>query len=63
MPSYERPCEICGKVSTSHADDYECKYCSIDHNACCRDEEFDCCKECASKMRKEGVPSRVTIWT
>jgi hypothetical protein len=47
--SYQRPCEICGKISTSHADDYECSLCTADHNQCCHDDSHDCCVDCAKK--------------
>ena len=57
--TYERPCDLCGKISHSHADDYECKYCSIDHNECCYDKELDCCKECAEKIQKMYVPTEL----
>ena len=44
-------CEMCGEQSEGN---YECKICAKDHMDCCYDEEFDCCKKCAAKMR-EGI--------
>ena len=58
---YLRRCDICGKVSDTRRDDYECRYCTEDHNACCRDEELDCCKNCAERIRKGEAPCPPTI--
>lgn len=55
-----RVCDLCKvQFSSTATDDYECKFCSVDHNGCCYDKEYDCCVACAEKIKStERGPDR-----